>query len=102
MIDWHSTHYKLVMQNPNISYKSLAKLIGVSLNSVVNLSKRLGVKHFKKPLNTGVRNVFFCPSQVLYRVSFSHKTIGSSYNLLFAIGIADAYSQALSKGYINE
>tara|TARA_R110002020_G_scaffold443751_1_gene654999 strand:- start:99 stop:407 length:309 start_codon:yes stop_codon:yes gene_type:complete len=101
MIKWHSTHYKLIMQNPNVSYKALSNLLGVHLNSVLNMSKKLGVKHFKKSFNSGVQFVSFCPSRAVYKISVSHVDIGFSACFEKAVEILDKYLFEVKQGFIK-
>lgn len=101
MIRWHSTHYKLIIQNPNISYKALAKLLGIHINSVIKMSKELGVRHFGCSFNCGFRYLFFCPSRCVYKVFARKREIGESGNFEKAVEILDKYLFEVEQGFIK-
>ncbi len=102
MRKWHSTEYKLIMHNPNISYKSLAGLIGAHHNTVRRVSNKLGVNHNKKSINTGIPYLSFSRPHGNFIVRVKRKDIGTSANFEKAVGILDAYLYAVKKGWIKQ
>lgn len=106
MIKWHSTHYKLIMQNPNIDAVSLSKLIGVSRCSLIKMRNKLAIKgRANRNFNFGIRYLRFDISDCVYivkaRVNGIEKHVGSSAIFEKAVEILDKYLFEVKQGFIK-
>lgn len=105
MIKWHSTHYKLIMQNQNVNSKELAKLIGISVWSLCQMRKKLGLKAKHGWVrSSGIRFLRFnqkLSTWVVRAGSKSKDFIGSSSNFEKAVEILDKHLFEVEQGFIK-